>query len=152
MAETGRRASGRGRKKRARRKREVFFGHRNRKRACFVQSRSTSAVFFHRTESQSITGCSAVGSAPALGAGCREFESPHSDQESECRIGGVRILFRRETRSPVVTCRWQVTAPARRLVRTSIFVPQERKCKRVSPLGPSPYGIIDTWFHRDFCF
>ena len=26
-----------------------------------------------------ITGCSAVGSAPALGAGCREFESPHSD-------------------------------------------------------------------------
>ena len=30
----------------------------------------------------SITGCSAVGSAPALGAGCREFESPHSDQIS----------------------------------------------------------------------
>ena len=26
-----------------------------------------------------IPGCSAVGSAPALGAGCREFESPHSD-------------------------------------------------------------------------
>lgn len=25
------------------------------------------------------TECSAVGSAPALGAGCREFESPHSD-------------------------------------------------------------------------
>ncbi len=25
-------------------------------------------------------GCSAVGSAPALGAGCRVFESPHSDQ------------------------------------------------------------------------
>ena len=27
----------------------------------------------------SITGCSAVGSAPALGAGCRRFESCHSD-------------------------------------------------------------------------
>ncbi len=25
------------------------------------------------------SGCSAVGSAPALGAGCREFESLHSD-------------------------------------------------------------------------
>ena len=28
-----------------------------------------------------ITGCSAIGSAPALGAGCWEFESPHSDQK-----------------------------------------------------------------------
>ena len=26
------------------------------------------------------SGCSAVGSAPALGAGCRGFESLHSDQ------------------------------------------------------------------------
>ena len=31
----------------------------------------------------SITGCSAVGSAPALGAGCRRFESCHSDH-AEC--------------------------------------------------------------------
>ena len=29
-----------------------------------------------------LSGCSAVGSAPALGAGCREFESRHSDQKS----------------------------------------------------------------------
>ena len=27
------------------------------------------------------TGCCAVGSAPALGAGGREFESRHSDQD-----------------------------------------------------------------------
>ena len=27
-----------------------------------------------------LSGCSAVGSAPALGAGCRRFESCHSDQ------------------------------------------------------------------------
>ena len=40
-----------------------------------------------------ITGCSAVGSAPALGAGCREFESPHSDQEVGGRFCGVRFLF-----------------------------------------------------------
>ena len=31
-----------------------------------------------RTES----GCSAAGSAPALGAGCRKFESCHSDHKS----------------------------------------------------------------------
>ena len=30
-----------------------------------------------------LTGCSAVGSAPVLGTGCREFESPHSDQKSK---------------------------------------------------------------------
>ena len=30
-----------------------------------------------------ITGCSAVGSAPALGAGCRRFESCHSDHLSQ---------------------------------------------------------------------
>ena len=29
-----------------------------------------------------ISGCSAVGSAPALGAGCREFEPLHSDQNT----------------------------------------------------------------------
>ena len=28
-----------------------------------------------------VSGCSAVGSAPALGAGCRRFESCHSDQK-----------------------------------------------------------------------
>ena len=33
-----------------------------------------------------ISGCSAVGSAPALGAGCRRFKSCHSDQ-SECSYG-----------------------------------------------------------------
>ena len=30
---------------------------------------------------RNISGCSAVGSAPALGAGCREFESRHSDHK-----------------------------------------------------------------------
>ena len=30
----------------------------------------------------SITGCSAVGSAPALGAGGPGFKSPHSDQKN----------------------------------------------------------------------
>ena len=38
----------------------------------------------------SITGCSAVGSAPALGAGCRRFESCHSDHLSQ-----KNRLFRR---------------------------------------------------------
>lgn len=33
-----------------------------------------------RAKNSKISGCSAVGSALALGARCREFESPHSDQ------------------------------------------------------------------------
>ncbi len=32
-----------------------------------------------RSPAPNISGCSAVGSAPALGAGCREFEPLHSD-------------------------------------------------------------------------
>ena len=39
-----------------------------------------------------LSGCSAVGSAPALGAGCREFESRHSDQKSRFRLCGVWIF------------------------------------------------------------
>lgn len=31
---------------------------------------------------QLLSGCSAVGSAPALGAGSREFDPPHSDQKN----------------------------------------------------------------------
>ena len=38
-----------------------------------------------------LSGCSAVGSAPALGAGCRRFESCHSDQ-TLCRLN---ITFER---------------------------------------------------------
>ena len=33
-----------------------------------------------RAKNNIISGCSAVGSALALGARCRVFESPHSDQ------------------------------------------------------------------------
>ena len=49
-----------------------------------------------------ISGCSAVGSAPALGARCREFESPHSDQIPQricplryfsCQFSVTLILF-----------------------------------------------------------
>lgn len=32
-----------------------------------------------RKASRCFSGCSAVGSAPALGAECQEFESPHPD-------------------------------------------------------------------------
>ena len=41
-----------------------------------------------------ISGCSAVGSAPALGAGCRVFESPHSDQiKPEANVSGFFVLL-----------------------------------------------------------
>ena len=44
---------------------------------------------------KSITGISAVGSAPALGAGCREFESPISDQKTRKTAisGGFSLRF-----------------------------------------------------------
>ena len=38
-------------------------------------------------------GCSAVGSAPALGAGCRGFESLHSDQKPVPPVGGAGFSF-----------------------------------------------------------
>ena len=36
---------------------------------------------YAQPDKNQITGCSADGSAPALGAGCRRFESCHSDQK-----------------------------------------------------------------------
>ena len=43
---------------------------------------------------QYLSGCSAVGSAPALGAGCRGFESRHSDQNAINRFCGLwHFLF-----------------------------------------------------------
>ena len=35
-----------------------------------------------------VSGCSAVGSAPALGAGCREFESRHLDHSAKDYLCG----------------------------------------------------------------
>ena len=43
-----------------------------------------------------ISRCSAVGSAPALGAGCREFESRHLDQKSETAFAVSDFCFMRE--------------------------------------------------------
>ena len=41
-----------------------------------------------------LSGCSAVGSAPALGAGCRRFESCHSDQTLEIiEISRVLLFY-----------------------------------------------------------
>ena len=42
------------------------------------------------------SGCSAVGSAPALGAGCRRFESCHSDHKSTV----ISIELRRTFSTP----------------------------------------------------
>ena len=40
---------------------------------------------FVRNGLTATSGCSAAGSAPALGAGCREFKSLHSDQITQVR-------------------------------------------------------------------
>ena len=39
------------------------------------------------------TGCCAVGSAPALGAGGREFESRHSDLQMHVSSLRIGVLF-----------------------------------------------------------
>ena len=43
--------------------------------ACIVNKLQLNILF--------ISGCSAAGSAPALGAGCRRFKSCHSDQKRQ---------------------------------------------------------------------
>ena len=55
-----------------------------------VRPRSPAPIF-----TSILSGCSAVGSAPALGAGCREFESPISDQKigKTARNGGFSALI-----------------------------------------------------------
>ena len=40
-----------------------------------------------------VSGCSAVGSAPALGAGCRRFESCHSDHVAADDISFAATFF-----------------------------------------------------------
>ena len=45
-----------------------------------------------KRQKKRISGCSAVGSAPHLGCGCRGFESRHSDQ-SECSYGHSDFYF-----------------------------------------------------------
>ena len=60
----------------------TFAGHRNRKRAPMILNLIFKFI--------NLSGCSAVGSAPALGAGCREFESRHSDHKTK---GEQRLSF-----------------------------------------------------------
>ena len=49
-----------------------------------------SPHFVFRILKFNTSGCSAVGSAPGLGPGCRRFESCHSDQQ---QIGRQAVLF-----------------------------------------------------------
>ena len=48
----------------------------------------------------------------------------------------VFVFAMGEIRSPVVICRWHITSPVRRLVISSIFVPTEQRCNRISPTPP----------------
>ena len=53
-----------------------------------VRPRSPAPIF-----TNAISGCSAVGSAPALGAGCREFEPLHSDHKKSNAFGYYSFYF-----------------------------------------------------------
>ena len=60
--------------------------------------------------SANITGCSAVGSAPALGAGCRGFKSLHSDQKKQGNRKGTLLFHLRDLKDERyrATVRWTV--------------------------------------------
>ena len=62
---------------------EMTAGHRNRKGACLGRRFPYNFI---------ISGCRPVGRAPALGAGCRRFESCHSDQKSKIHVCGFWIF------------------------------------------------------------
>ena len=53
-----------------------------------VRPRSPAPIF-----TSILSGCSAVGSAPALGAGCREFEPLHSDHKKSNTAGIALFIF-----------------------------------------------------------
>ena len=52
---------------------------------------------------RAFSGCSAVGSAPALGAGCRRFESCHSDQKRGVPSGGAPHFSSKGNREPAAS-------------------------------------------------
>ncbi len=56
--------------------------------------RKALTLFHSLVYNKEKSGCSAVGSAPALGAGCRGFESLHSDHVvADCTCSRRRFLF-----------------------------------------------------------
>ena len=58
----------------------------------------------------------------------------------------VFVFAMGEIRSPVVICRRHITSPVRRLVISSIFVPQEQRCKRISPALSGICSVFLGWF------
>ena len=52
---------------------------------------------------RAFSGCSAAGSAPALGAGCRRFESCHSDQKRGVPSGGAPHFSSKGNREPAAS-------------------------------------------------
>ena len=72
-----------------------------------------------------------------LGAGCREFESRHLDQNplTASAVGGFCIDWLK-LENQIQLSDGQLLAAGLDGGNTSIFFPPGRKCKRVLPLGP----------------
>ena len=75
-----------------------------------------------------VSGCSAAGSAPALGAGCREFESRHSDQKGGMTFVMPPFCIVERLEKLNTSVRWTLV-PSRLDGMESLIY-------RVSPLGP----------------
>ena len=79
-----------------------------------------------------MSGCSAVGSAPALGAGCRRFESCHSDQKRGGTVRASSFFICGEKQN----LRHPVGIPERfRRRRERVGPSAARPCRRAARLG-----------------
>jgi len=69
-----------------------------------------------------------------LGAGCREFESRHSDHKSRksiCSLGFSLLNARLEQSNAA-----RMSAAGEGSTEPILYLCHRRRCKRVSPLGP----------------
>ena len=76
-----------------------------------------------------ISGCSAVGSALALGARCRVFESPHSDQKEKSAPGAGFLRGKRGGAAEAEHAP-RSKKPSRRGARGFFLAPQAEQAKQ----------------------
>ena len=81
----------------------------------------------------------------------RGFESllPYQKNQIPIRVSGFLFCkgLKRSNAARMSAAGEGLTEPNHNLLSQS-----KRKYKRVPFAEPSPYGIMDTWFHRDFFF
>ena len=80
------------------------------------------------------SGCSAVGSAPALGAGCRRFESCHSDHQRRPRRARGRLWCPKFGFEPAEFARGGGQILSGSPSTSDFFISKERRDAQVAPV------------------